>query len=257
MTVDVEISSISQGRTIAKPGDSNPVDHKRAAATAAGGSRKSFAKVAEGVAGRASAKAPQEEPNQKRISLWEKGDFSFGDFLDIINPMHHVPIVATLYRNLTGDQIGMAPRVIGGALWGRIGGFVSGVVNAVVEWLTGKDIGDHIYAAIWGTTKGPENKGGVAQASIGRSDEDKDAAVTVEEIRPAPELSVLTPPQAPAQRLRQPSGPRSSEPGMAPALSITTDSNNLLLGPLVSFNYRRNQRQVEALRKQQAMRWIA
>src|SRR4030067_1135336 len=45
---------------------------------------------------------------------------------------------------------GRAPRVIGGALWGRIGGFVSGIVNAVVSWFTGKDVGDHIYAALFG-----------------------------------------------------------------------------------------------------------
>jgi hypothetical protein len=44
------------------------------------------------------------------------------------------------------------PRVIGGALWGRIGGFVSGVVNVIVDWFTGKDIGDHIYAALFGNS---------------------------------------------------------------------------------------------------------
>lgn len=85
----------------------------------------------------------------KPFGLWEKDGFGFGDFIDIINPLHHIPIVATLYRNLSGDQIGAAPRVIGGALWGRIGGFVTGVANAVVEWWSGKDIGDHIYAAIF------------------------------------------------------------------------------------------------------------
>jgi hypothetical protein len=86
----------------------------------------------------------------KPFSLWEKPEFSFGDFLDIINPLQHIPIVSTIYRNLSGDQIGSAPRVIGGALWGRVGGFVAGVINSVVEWFTGKDIGDHIYSAIWG-----------------------------------------------------------------------------------------------------------
>jgi hypothetical protein len=86
----------------------------------------------------------------KPFSLWEKPEFSFGDFLDIINPLQHIPIVSTIYRNLSGDQIGSAPRVIGGALWGRVGGFVAGLINSVVEWFTGKDIGDHIYAAIWG-----------------------------------------------------------------------------------------------------------
>jgi len=88
----------------------------------------------------------------KGFSPWQNGNFGFGDFIDVINPLQHIPIVATIYRNLSGDQIGMAPRVIGGALWGRIGGFVAGIINSAVEWFTGKDIGDHIYTAIRGTS---------------------------------------------------------------------------------------------------------
>jgi hypothetical protein len=98
----------------------------------------------------ASAKKTSTETSSKSFALWQNLEFGIGDFIDIINPLQHVPIVATIYRNLTGDRIGMAPRVIGGALWGRIGGFVAGIVNAAVEWFTGKDIGDHIYAAMFG-----------------------------------------------------------------------------------------------------------
>ena len=101
----------------------------------------------------------------KPFAFWQDGDFSFGDFLDIINPLQHVPIVATLYRNMSGDKIGAASRVIGGALWGRIGGLVSGVVNVVVDWFTGKDIGDHIYAALFGNTGPSSNATIVAQPS--------------------------------------------------------------------------------------------
>jgi len=99
------------------------------------------------------AQTPSESGDNK-ISLWQNGAFGFGDFIDVINPLQHIPIVSTIYRNLSGDQIGMAPRVIGGALWGRVGGFVAGIVNSVVEWFTGKDIGDHIYSAIWGKADG-------------------------------------------------------------------------------------------------------
>jgi hypothetical protein len=103
---------------------------------------------------RSAAAEPSAATSEKPFSLWEKEDFGFGDFIDIINPLHHFPIVATIYRNLSGDQIGAGPRIIGGAVWGRIGGFVAGVLNAVVEWWSGKDIGDHVYAAIFG----PANK---------------------------------------------------------------------------------------------------
>ncbi len=89
-------------------------------------------------------------PAAREVPYWQDQEFGFGDVLDIVNPLHHIPIVATFYRNLTSDKIGFVPRVVGGALWGRIGGLVGGVINSVVEWFTGKDVGDHIYAAVWG-----------------------------------------------------------------------------------------------------------
>jgi hypothetical protein len=101
--------------------------------------------------------APPKSPSDRPFSLWQKQDFGFGDIVDIINPLQHLPIVATIYRNMTGDKIGFAPRVIGGAIWGRLGGFVSGVVNAVIEFVTGKDVGDHIFNAVFGPPVDREN----------------------------------------------------------------------------------------------------
>jgi hypothetical protein len=92
-----------------------------------------------------------EKKPEKSFNLWENSKMGFGDFVDIINPLQHLPVIATIYRNRTGDTLGFASRVIGGALWGRIGGFVSGAVNGVVDWLTGRDIGDHIYSAFLAT----------------------------------------------------------------------------------------------------------
>jgi hypothetical protein len=105
-------------------------------------------------AGNERAAATASANGAKKLSLWQNGAFGFGDLIDVINPLQHIPIVATVYRNLSGDQIGVGARVVGGALWGRIGGFVAGIVNSVVEWFTGKDIGDHIYSAIWGKADG-------------------------------------------------------------------------------------------------------
>jgi hypothetical protein len=111
---------------------------------------------------------------RKPFLLWETNQgFGFGDFIDIVNPLQHIPIVATIYRKFSGDQIGAASRIIGGALWGRVGGFVAGVANALVEWWSGKDIGDHVYAAVFDSpTKGvkalavaPENRSSPMQTS--------------------------------------------------------------------------------------------
>jgi hypothetical protein len=118
------------------------------------GHGRTFPEVASAVNGSHGGEIITAEPSvtkdRKPFALWERSGVGFGDFIDIINPLHHIPIVATIYRNLSGDHIAPAPRVIGGALWGRIGGFVSGVANALVEWWSGKDIGDHVYAAIFG-----------------------------------------------------------------------------------------------------------
>ncbi len=118
----------------------------------------SYAEIAGQVEGKkpSDLAAPDRETKPadgKSLSLWQNGDFSFGDILDVINPLQHIPIVATIYRNLSGDALGMAPRVLGGALWGRLGGLIAGVANAVVEWFTGKDIGDHVYAFFLGDPK--------------------------------------------------------------------------------------------------------
>ncbi|MBT5049270.1 MAG: hypothetical protein HOM58_12290 [Rhodospirillaceae bacterium] len=58
--------------------------------------------------------------------LWQdKGKgFSFGDFLDIINPLQHIPVVSTIYRMVTEDEIGPGGSVEQhvAALWDDVTG---------------------------------------------------------------------------------------------------------------------------------------
>jgi len=67
--------------------------------------------------------------------------FGFDDFLDLINPLQHIPIVSTLYRDLTGDEISPGARILGGALYGGPVGFAASIGNAAVEQVAGKDVG--------------------------------------------------------------------------------------------------------------------
>ncbi len=39
--------------------------------------------------------------------------YTFDDFIDVINPLQHLPIVSTLYRALTGDEISPQARAVG------------------------------------------------------------------------------------------------------------------------------------------------
>ena len=79
------------------------------------------------------------------------GEFSFTDFLDIINPLQHIPVVSSIYRELTNDQIAAAPRLLGGALFGGPAGIITALGNILVEAETGRDIGGNVIAALTGT----------------------------------------------------------------------------------------------------------
>ncbi|MEE8506676.1 MAG: hypothetical protein V3S40_10725 [Kiloniellales bacterium] len=85
-----------------------------------------------------------------------EADFSFADFLDIINPLQHIPIVSTIYRAITGDEISGPARILGGFLFGGPIGFVVGIVNAVtVEVNDGRDLGETALAALFGDEETP------------------------------------------------------------------------------------------------------
>jgi hypothetical protein len=87
----------------------------------------------------------------KHLTMFAEGDDepSFWDFLDVINPLQHIPIVNNLYREVTGDKIGVAARLAGGALFG-LGplGLVAAAANCVLEESTGRDTGGHMLALL-------------------------------------------------------------------------------------------------------------
>lgn len=80
------------------------------------------------------------------FQLFGDDGFTFRDFIDIINPLQHIPIVSTLYRSLTDDTLDHAPRVAGGAVFGGPIGAIAGLLNVIVEEITGKDVGEHVMA---------------------------------------------------------------------------------------------------------------
>jgi hypothetical protein len=87
-------------------------------------------------------------------SSGKSGHFSFKDFIlgliDIINPLQHIPVVSTIYRKITGDEISPMARVAGDALYGGPIGAAAGLVDVAVEQKTGKDIGQNVMAMVSG-----------------------------------------------------------------------------------------------------------
>ena len=79
-------------------------------------------------------------------SLFGEDGLTFGDFLDVINPLQHIPVISHIYREMTGDEISPAARVAGGALYGGPIGLAVATVNSIVEATTGDDIGETVAA---------------------------------------------------------------------------------------------------------------
>ena len=81
-------------------------------------------------------------------------EMSFGEFLgnmiDVINPLQHIPVVSSVYRNLTGDQIGGAARIAGGALYGGPLGGAMAVADVAMAQEKGGYVADTMLAGLMG-----------------------------------------------------------------------------------------------------------
>ena len=77
-------------------------------------------------------------------------DIGFGDFIDLINPLHHLPVIGPLYREITGDEIKPAAQILGGLIYGGPVGLVTSASQVIAEEATGKDVTGHVMAALFG-----------------------------------------------------------------------------------------------------------
>ena len=92
-------------------------------------------------------KAAEGSEGGKHLSMFANDDEpSFWDVLDVINPLQHIPVISNLYREMTGDQIGVGARLVGGTLFGGPVGLIASAVDCMVEESTGKDTGGHVLA---------------------------------------------------------------------------------------------------------------
>ena len=87
---------------------------------------------------------------------WGEDGFGLDDLVDIINPLQHIPVLSTFYREVTGDQIAPAARATGGAIFGGPIGLIAAIASSVIESGTGQDVGSHALAALTGKQEGPQ-----------------------------------------------------------------------------------------------------
>ncbi|WP_417798052.1 hypothetical protein [Terasakiella pusilla] len=94
-----------------------------------------------------SADAPKEAAQANAdFKMFGDDGLSFWDFVDMINPLQHIPVVSTAYRAITGDEIDPGARMAGGTLYGGPIGLAASAFNVILEHGTGKDAGEHVIA---------------------------------------------------------------------------------------------------------------
>ncbi len=103
-----------------------------------------------------------ETPGARQLFFGADGEFGWDDFLDMINPLQHIPGIAQIYRAVTGDEINGAASLLGALPLGPLGGLglVATVVDLAVKDTTGDDMGGNVMAMVFGKDGKPE--GGTA-----------------------------------------------------------------------------------------------
>lgn len=100
----------------------------------------------------AGSSAPSTGARPKTDGTSDSEGGGFIDFLkgviDIVNPLQHIPIVSTLYRNITGDEMSPMARLAGDTLFGGPIGAALAMVDIATEGATGKDVGGTMLAAL-------------------------------------------------------------------------------------------------------------
>ncbi len=151
-------------------------------------------------------RSPTEEPYNA------KGEMSFSDFLDIINPLQHIPIVSSIYRAVSGDTIKPASQVIGGILYGGVVGGATSIASAIIAQANGGSIEDKVMTAMGGASEKPGAEPGAEKPDV-ITVAQAEAAHTASQPQPAsqaaPQAAAAAPaalaasqaPATPAQRL--------------------------------------------------------
>jgi hypothetical protein len=178
-------------------------------------------------------------PGGGTVAAFNKGDSpSFSDLLDIVNPLQHIPIVNTIYRQLTGDKESAAADIIGGALYGGPIGMASAIVDLGLHDATGKSAGDNMVALLTGN---PDAKDTMTAAADPKTGATTTPAATAAAAMAAPPAKMLTssiagataPAAAPVKTAASAARPAASasSPSAAPAAPVVAAASPVLLTP--------------------------
>ena len=105
---------------------------------------------------------------RKEFKLFGEKGFSFLDLLDVINPLQHIPIISTIYRKITGDELSPGARIAGATLFGGPIGAAIAMMDTAIEHRTGHDMGGNVMVALIGDDN-PVPAGGATAVAAAES----------------------------------------------------------------------------------------
>ena len=92
----------------------------------------------------------------------QTADLHFSDLIDTLNPLQHIPVISSVYRAITGENINPVARIVGDTLYGGVLGGASALLAAAgavsdsaVEAATGKTTSGVVIAALFGSDDAP------------------------------------------------------------------------------------------------------
>jgi hypothetical protein len=89
-----------------------------------------------------------ESEASRKLFLGPDGEFGWDDFVDLINPLQHIPLVNIAYRAITGDEIYGAARMVDMA-FGPLAGVSTAIDLAFLD-MTGESMASNAVAALFG-----------------------------------------------------------------------------------------------------------
>lgn len=156
---------------------------------------------------------------------------SFSDLIDTINPLQHIPVVSTIYRDLTGDQISNQARIAGGALYGGIIGFAASMLNSAVDLATGEDIGSHVMATLFGSdTPSADSKPTKVAANTPAPETAQAPAVTAAVTPAVTDAALITGSISPEKPSSPIAAPASATKPAQPLPQLSPEAFNALIG---------------------------
>jgi len=108
-----------------------------------------------------------ESEESRKLFLGPDGEFGWDDFVDLINPLQHIPLVNIAYRAITGDEIYGAARMVDLA-FGPLAG-LSTAVDLMFRDMTGQSMAANAVSALFGPGDKPTGDVSVNTASANRN----------------------------------------------------------------------------------------